>query len=657
MNARLTKCAHAVFSKLSAAASAIACGVALSTAATAASEVLPQPTPLPPPIPAPVDVPYPAVIHLSVDATDVAHRIIRVHETIPVQKTGDVILLYPQWLPGHHSPGGPLRDFAGLEIKAKGHVLAWRRDPVEMYAFHVDVGANTRELDITFQYLSPTNPSQGRIVMTPTILDLQWNAIALYPAGYFSRDIKIAPSLKLPAGWKLATALSTRSMSRRGVSFQEVPFDTLIDSPVMAGRYYRKINLNPDGTSPVRLNIVADRPEFMVATPDQISRHRALIEQADKLFGARHFDHYDFLLALSKPLGRVGLEHHRSTEIVSRRGYFRDWNRLSAIHESVAHEYVHSWNGKFRRPADLWTANFNAPMRNSLLWMYEGQTQYWGMVLTARSGLIPKTVVLDNIAYTAAIYSAMAGRLWRPLADTVNDPIVASRRPIPWRSWQRSEDYYNEGKLIWLDADTLIRKRSNGARSLDDFAKAFFGQRDGSYAEMTYTFDDIVAALDHVEHYNWQQFLRDRIDKVTPKAPLDGLARGGYKLIFVDKPTDYWKSNEARRAIADLSFSLGIVVYKDATLQAVHWNSPAFRAGLTVGMKLLAVDGHAYSPNVLCNAVMRAEGSSKPITLLIKSDDRYRTIKVHYDDGLRYPHLERIGTAPALLDAILTPRR
>ena len=301
--------------------------------------------------------------------------------------------------------------------------------------------------------------------------------------------------------------------------------------------------------------------------------------------------------------------------------------------------------------------NFNTPMRNSLLWMYEGQTQYWRMVLTARSGLIPKSVELDNIAYTAATYSAEAGRLWRPLADTVNDPIIASRRPIPWRSWQRSEDYYNEGKLIWLDVDTLIRQRSNGARSLDDFAKAFFGVRDGSYTKMTYTFDDIVATLDRVEHYNWQQFLRDRIDKITPKAPLDGLIPGGYKLAFVDKPTDYWKSNEARRAITDLSFSLGIIVYKDATLQAVHWNSPAFQAGLVVGMALIAVDGHAYSPNVLRNAVTRAKGGSKPITLLVKSNDQYRTIKVHYGGGLRYPHLERVGTAPGLLDAILAPRR
>jgi len=636
---------------------ALASALVLAGAAQAQPSPGPQPLAPQPPIAPARDAAYPGVIQLDVDATDLDRRILKVRETIPVAAGAPVTLLFPKWLPGHHSPNGPLNDFAGLVVRAGGQVVPWRRDPVEVFAFHVDPPAGTTSLEVEFQFLSPTARDQGRIVMTPEMLNLQWNEVLLYPAGYFTRRIAIQPSVRLPAGWKFASALDGAARAGDEVRFARTDVATLVDSPIFAGRWFRQIDLDPKGRSPVRLNIVADSPEDLEASDAQVALHRAMVVQADRLFGARHYDHYDFLLALTDRMGGIGLEHHRSSENGTTPAYFTDWSKGAPSRDLLPHEYTHSWNGKFRRPADLWTPDYDAPMRNSLLWVYEGQTQYWGQVLAARSGLWTKQQALDALAATAALYGSRPGRSWRPVEDTTNDPIINARRPIPWVSWQRSEDYYSEGQLVWLDADTLIREKSGGRRSLDDFARAFFGMDDGSWTPLTYTFDDVVAALNKVQPYDWASFLRARIVDVAPKPPLDGLARAGWKLVFTDTPTAYWSDNEARRHAIDLSYSLGLAIGGGGAIDGVVWDSPAFEAGLTLGGKIVAVNETAFAPDRLKQAVKDATTAKAPIQLLVQTGDRYHTVAIDYHQGLRYPFLERIPGTPDRLSEILAPRK
>jgi predicted metalloprotease with PDZ domain len=614
----------------------------------------PSPLPMPPAIPAPADIPYPGTIRLAVDATDTRRGIFQVHETIPVTQAGPLTLLFPKWLPGNHGPTGPIDKLAGLVIRAGAASIAWSRDPVDVYAFHIDVPKGVGTVDVSFQFLSPVEGREGRVLMTPDMLSLEWNTVVLYPAGYFSRRIMVEPSAKFPSGWKVATALETANVSGASVTFKPVPFNTLVDSPLIAGRYFTRIDLDP-GHTQVHLDIVADDPDDLAATPAEIQIHRNLVQQAYRAFGSHHYDHYDFLFSLSDTLGGIGLEHHRSSEDGTTSKYFAEWDSRASSRSLLSHEFTHSWNGKFRRPADLWTPNFNVPMRDSLLWVYEGQTQYWGEVLAARSGLWSKQQALDAFAGDAASMDVRLGRQWRPLEDTTADPITSMRRPIAWRTWQRSEDYYVEGALIWLDVDTLIRQRSGGKKSLDDFARAFFGINDGSYVTATYTFDDIVRGLNAVMPYDWKTFLQARVEQIAP-APLNGLKQGGYKLVFTDTPSDYFKSNEKNRKSTDLGYSIGLVLDSKGAVTDVAWDSAAFNAGVTVGAELVAVNGTAFSGDALKKAVRDAAKSPSPIQLLVKRGDQYRTLAINYRGGLRYPHLERIPGTPALLDNVLAPR-
>jgi predicted metalloprotease with PDZ domain len=488
-------------------------------------------------------------------------------------------------------------------------------------------------------------------------MSLQWINLALYPAGHFTRRIQIEPSVRFPEGFTPFSALEPAGTEGGVAHYKPVDFSTLADSPMIAGRYARQIDLDPGGPAPVHLDVIADRPSLLEATPDEIEKHRSLVQQAYKLYGSHHYNHYDFLFSLSDRMGGNGLEHHRSSEDGTIPGYFTDWSKTPAVRDLLAHEYTHSWNGKFRRPADLWTPNFNVPMRGSLLWVYEGQTQYWGFVLAGRSGLLSKQDALDALAATAATYAYRVGREWRPVEDTTNDPIIAARRPQPWLSFQRSEDYYSEGQLVWLDADTLIRQKSGGKRSLDDFARTFFGIDNGSWTTVTYTFDDVVAALNKVEPYDWAGFLNARINRIAPRPPLDGLARGGWRLVYTATPTDYFRSAEARRHSTDLTYSIGLVLGRDADITQVQWGGPAFKAGLAVGAKVLAVNGIAYDADRLKEAITEAKNGGGPLSLLVKSGDHFRTAEIDYHGGLRYPRLERIEGAPDLLSAIYTPRK
>ena len=631
----------------------------LAVAAQAGQSAGPSATAPVTPIPAPKDRAYPGEIRLSVDASDTGRRIVHVHETV----TGigaDTALLYPKWLPGKHSPEGPIDRLAGIKISAQGAPVAWTRDPVEIYAFHVHAAPGVKAVDIDFDYLSPTSSKVGVEEISRDLLMLQWNALLLYPAGYFARQIPVEVNLKLPSGWQFGTALEATGTGGDATAFRRTSLETLIDSPVYAGRYGQRLDLDPGAAVPVHLNLFADRPELLDVKPEALAAHRALVQQSYKLFGSHHFSHYDFLFSLSDQIQQHGLEHHQSCELGSDPESFTEWEKTAYGRDLLPHEFTHSWNGKFRRPADLWTPSYDVPMQNSLLWVYEGQTEYWGNVLAARSGLRTRQQSLDQFAELAAYYDNQAGRKWRAVEDTTNDEIINPRRPLSWGDWQRYEEYYDEGALIWLEVDTLIRERSNGKRSLDDFARAFFGINDGRFTPVTYTFYDVIKALNAVEPYDWAGYLHERVDGVDRAVPLDGLRRGGYRLVYTDKPSDYQAATDTQRKRTDLVYSIGIQIDesdKGGEISEVLWDSPAFRARLTEGAQILAINGIAYDAGVLEDAVRASQSGNSPVELIVKTGDRYAVVAIDYHGGLRYPHLERDPSVSARLDDILSPRQ
>ncbi len=609
-----------------------------------------------PQIPTPADTPFPGTISIEVDATDVARGVFQVREVIPVAGPGPLVLLYPEWLPGNHAPRGTIDKLAGLQIKAGERVLPWRRGPVNVYAFHVDVPAGAASIEVAFQHVSPTQTAQGRVVMAPAMLNLQWNTVTLYPAGHAARRIAFAPKVKLPEGWRYATALRASAADGATVSFGPVDLDTLVDSPMFAGRHFREIDLAPGAAVPFKLNIVADRADQLAATDAHIALHRNLVREAYRVYGPGRFDRYDFLQALSDTLGGIGLEHLRSSENANGAGYYIDWDTQMPGRALLAHELTHSWNGKYRRGADILTPNFDVPMQNSLLWVYEGQTQYYGNVLTARAGLWTQEEALGQLALVAATYDNRVGRAWRPLADTTNEPIISARRPAPWRSWQRPEDYYSEGALIWLDVDTLIRERTQGRRSLDDFTRAFFASETPALTAKPYTFEDVVATLNAVTPYDWAVFLRARLDTAGGKAPLDGLTRGGWRLVYGEERTPFQKADEKRSKNASFFYSLGFVIGEGDKITEVLWDSPAFNEGLTVGTDIRAVNGAKYDADGLRRAITAGRDGA-PIVLIVSNGDRWRTVLFDYRAGLRYPRLERIPGAPNRLGDIFKAAR
>ncbi|MET4729681.1 putative metalloprotease with PDZ domain [Lysobacter enzymogenes] len=603
----------------------------------------------------PQDRPYPGTLQLDVDASDIARRVLRARQRLPVQ-AGPLTLLFPQWIQGNHSPTGPIDKLAGLRVRGNGQAIAWTRDPLDVYAFKLDVPQGVSELEVEFDMLTPTASGQGRVVMTADLLNVQWNQVALYPAGYYARGIQVAPSLKLPPGWQAGTALELDARQGDTLRFRPVPLNTLLDSPVFAGRHYKQIDLAPGAKIPVRLNLVADAAKYLEAKPEQLKPHRDLVTQAVKLFGSQPYDHYDFLLSLSGQMSGIGLEHHRSSENGVDTDYFTGWDGSSTLgRDLLAHEYTHAWNGKFRRPAGLVAGNFNQPLRDSLLWVYEGQTQYWGFVLAARSGLWKPEFARDALALVAARYAEdRAGLSWRSIQDTTLDPVIAMRRSKSYSSWQLSEDYYSGGQLVWLAVDAKLRALSGEKRSLDDFARAFFHGADGDYEVKPYEFEDVVAALDKVAPFDWAGFLRERLDART--APLDGLAASGWKLSFADTPSEAGKFAESDRKNTDLTYSLGLTLSNDNTVGAVRWDGPAFNAGIAPGSALIAINGYSASGERLKDAVGANKDGKQPIELIVRNGEVVRSVRIDYRGGLRYPRLERIDGAPDRLSKIFAPK-
>lgn len=607
-------------------------------------------------VPAPQDIPFNGTLKINVDATDIAHRIFRVHETVPAQ-AGPLTLLYPQWLPGNHSPTGAIDKLAGLVVKANGKVIPWKRDPLNVYAFHVDVPQGANEVQVEFQFLSAQDARQGRVVMTPEMLNLQWNSVSVYPAGYVARQIKAETSVTFPAGWQYGSALEMASRNGDTVTFKPIDYDDLVDSPIYAGKYFKRVDLDPGAKTPVFLNIVADDAKYLEIKPEQLKVHQNLVQQMYKLYGAHHYDHYDFLFSLSDKMSGNGLEHHRSSENGVGTGYFTEWDKSMTMRDLLSHEFNHSWDGKYRRGADLSTPNFNVPMQDSLLWVYEGQTQFWGYVMAARSGLWKQDQAMDMLANVAATYDRGRPGLqqWRNIQDTTNDPIIAMRRPLPYRNYQMSEDYYSGGQMIWLDVDGKLRDLTSDKRSIDDFAKAFFGVKNGEWDVNTYTFEDVVKTLNDIAPYDWTTYLRERLDGHGPI--IGGFEANGWKLVYNDKPSEVAKAVETRAGGANLTYSLGVSMGKAGDIVDVLWDGPAFKSGLSPGMKVIAVNGKEYSSDAIKDAVTAAaKDKNQPVELLVKNFDEYKTLRVDYHDGLKYPHLERIEGKADRLSELLKAR-
>ncbi|WP_108472072.1 M61 family metallopeptidase [Rhodanobacter thiooxydans] len=607
-------------------------------------------------VPAPQDVPYQGTLKVTVDATDVVHRIFRVHETLPVA-AGPLTLLYPQWIPGNHSPTGPIDKMAGLVVKANGQVLPWTRDPLNVYAFHLDVPQGVSSVEVTFQFLSPQDRNQGRVVMTPEMLNLQWNAVTIYPAGHFARQINTEASVKLPAGWQAGTALEVASKDGDTIHFKPINYNDLVDSPIYAGKYFKRIDLDPGAKAPVHMNIVADDAKYLEIKPEQIKPFRELVQQMYKMYGAHHYDHYDFLVSLSDKMSGNGLEHHRSSEDGTSADFFTEWKKNALGRDLFSHEFNHSWDGKYRRGADLATPNFNEPMSDTLLWVYEGQTQFWGQVMAARSGLWDAEQAHDMWAFTAATYDKGRPGLasFRNVQDTTNDPVIAQRAPLPYRNYQASEDYYSAGQMIWLDVDGKLRELSGGKKSIDDFGKAFFGMENGKWDVNTYVFEDVVKTLNDIAPYDWAKYLRTRLDGHGPLT--GGIESHGWKLVYTDKPSEAVKAIEARRHSADLTYSLGLSIGKAGAIGDVLWDGPAFKAGISPGMTVIAVNGHDYDADALKDAVTAAaKDKNQPVELLVKNFNEYKTVRIDYHDGLKYPHLVRDTSKPDTLGALLKAR-
>ncbi|WP_374420093.1 M61 family metallopeptidase [Novosphingobium arvoryzae] len=630
--------------------------LATSTASIAATLSAPAAVPIVATVPDAVDTPYPGgTMQLDIDASDTVRGVYRVTQTIPVAPgTTRLTLLLPEWLPGNHAPRGPMAELVDLSFTAGGQKLEWKRDRVELHAFHVTVPAGAKDVVARFIHTSPLQSSEGRITMTQEMLNLQWEKMSLYPAGHYVRQIKVKPSVTLPQGWTAAVALDGQSAEGNRLSWAETNYEVLVDSPIFAGKHFRKWDLGQN----VTLNVVADKPEQLAAKPEHIELHRNLVTEARLAFGANHFDRYEFLLALTDRMGGIGLEHHRSSENQLEPDAFLEWDKNEYDRNLLPHEYAHSWAGKFRRPARLWTPDYRQPMQGDLLWTYEGQDQFWGLVLAARSGLQGKDMVLGMLAGWAGNFSEQPGRRWRSVEDTGFDPVFGNRKAKPYASLARNEDYYTEGALVWLEADQIIRAGTGGKKSIDDFAKLFFGMRDGDWGQLTFEVDEIVTKLGQVYPYDWATFIDTRLNQPGQPAPVGGIEKGGYKLVWKEEPNPFDKARMAEAKNLPLAWSLGVSIDKDARVTSTQWDSPAFNAGVVTGSRVLAVNGIAYTADELKKAITAAK-DGRGVELLFQRGDKFQTVKIDYHGGLRYPWLERAapGTAPTGLDLLLMPKR
>jgi predicted metalloprotease with PDZ domain len=594
---------------------------------------------------------------VEVDARDAPRGIEHVHLTMPV-KPGNLTLLYPKWLPGEHAPNGPIGGMSGLKFTSAGKILVWQRDAVDMYAFHLTIPAGSSSLEASFDVLAEHDarePNATRLA-TDAVAIILWNQLLLYPAGVQSDDLQVSARLRLPTGWSFGTSLPKTGGSGDTIEFGQSSLTTLIDSPVLAGRYFRTVELG--GTPAVYLHLAADSTAALAIPDTTTAQMRKLVQEATALFGATHYNEYHFLLSLSDQIDYEGIEHHQSSDnrAAERSLIDADLRRSSDAETLLPHEYTHSWNGKYRRPIGLATGNYDSPMRGELLWVYEGLTEYIGMVLSARSGLASVADARDSWADTAAWAETVKGREWRPLADTaISGPIIYNQSP-DWRARTRGSDFYSESALLWLEADTLIRTKSGGAKSLDDFCKIFHGAPSTSPKVVPYDFNDVVKALNSVMPYDWRGFWTERLGRTRAAAPLEGIKASGWRLSFDAEPTAEQKGVEAMQKKTILQYSLGFDLKDDgAVITNIVPGSPADLAGIAPGSHLIAVDGRKYSKEVLQDVLNAGGSDARVIKLLIAKDDMFSTVDVRYAGKSRYPRLERDASTPDLLSVILAP--
>jgi predicted metalloprotease with PDZ domain len=596
---------------------------------------------------------------IDVDMRDATKYIFHAKLSLPV-KPGPMTLVYPKWIPGDHSPVGPILDLTGLKMSAGGKEVAWKRDDVDMFAFHTEIPGGADRLEIKLDYLSPAEATGSREhpAATAQLAVLNWYLVMLYPQGPKSDDLTYVASLRLPAGWKYGTALPVSKEAAGEIEFAPASLTTVMDSPVIAGAYFKDIDLSPGQKPQHTLHIAADGPAALEASAAEIQHLRQLIAEELALFGVRHYRRYDFLLAVSDRMPPDGVEHHESSDNRTPEALFLDPDVRETQMDLLAHEYAHSWNGKYRRPVGLATPDYQTPMKGELLWVYEGLTQYYGQILSARAGFWTPDRFREQLAATAAYLNDRPGRTWRDLQDTAIAAQLLYSSPPAGASWRRGVDYYDEGTLIWLEADTIIRRESKGKKSLDDFCRRFFGGENTGPKLVTYTFEDVVAGMNEVAAYDWRSFFEERLKSHGPGAPLKGIENSGWKLAFNETMNEHQRAEEAADFLVDVQFSLGFQVHAPGgpdggQILDVIPGSPAERAGLAPGMQLVAVDERKWSPDLLRDAIRRAKESKEPIELLAENGDYFRTYRIDYHGGERYPHLDVIAGQPDVLTEIV----
>jgi predicted metalloprotease with PDZ domain len=595
-------------------------------------------------------------IRISVDASEASRRLLHAALQFPV-KPGPMSLLYPKWIPGEHGPTGPIGDLAGVRMTAGGQPVAWRRDDIDIYEFHVDVPQGVSTLDVALDFISPPEAAglSSGASTTSQLAIVSWNQLLLYPKVAAADQLQYKATLKVPGGWHYGTALPVEHENGGEIVFESSSLATLIDSPVQTGVNFRTVDLSPGDSVPHYLHIAADSERATRISDGEIKHYRNLVDETNLLFGAHHYRDYHFLLTLSDYVAHFGLEHHESSDDrVDEETLVNDEARKVNA-DLLPHEFVHSWNGKYRRPAGLATLDYSTPMRGELLWVYEGLTEYLGEILTPRSGLWRTQDFLDSLARDAAALDHEAGRRWRSLEDTaVAAQVLYDARP-DYADFRRGTDFYEEGTLIWLDVDVTLRTLSKGRKSIEDFCRAFEGPPSTGPEVRPYTFDDVVRTLNSVQAFDWASFLNRRIESTAAQAPLNGIVNGGYKLVYTDERSDFWRAKEYTSREADLSYSLGLTVRDNGDVLDVHMDTPAFKAGLTPATRIIAVNARQFSTMVLDHAVADAVKSTAPILLLIRDGEYYKTLSLDYHDGEKFPHLVRDKSKPDLISDIVRP--
>jgi predicted metalloprotease with PDZ domain len=592
-------------------------------------------------------------IRLTVDATHAPERHYQVRMIMPAAP-GPLTLYYPKWIQGVHAPVGPINNFTGLKISADGKTIPWKRDQLDVFTFHLGVPSGVQELEISFDYLEPG--SDGGSV-TDKLLVLNWFQVLLYPAGGPASQVFFKPTLQLPAGWKFGTALAVESQSGSEITFQGVALDRLLDSPVVAGEYYRAIDLTPPG-EPIHheIDIVADSEAALAMSPEIQKGLTNLVAESGKIFGARHYRKYHFLLTLSDHTPHFGVEHHESNDSRLPERVFLSPNAAVDVGGLLAHEFSHSWSGKFRRPKDISPPDFQTPLQTSMLWVYEGNTSYLGDVLAARSGLWKPEDYRQALAgYSASLGPGRPGRTWRPLVDTataVAGTFSGGPSAAGWQNWRRGLDYYEEGELLWLEAEAIIREQSHGQKSLEDFFHVFYGGPNNGPELKPYTFDELTQLLNQVVKYDWAGFWNERLNSTSAEAPVGGITASGWKLAFTPEPL---LGGRISRGISDSTFSIGLNLNKDGLVTDSIFRGLAYKAGIAPGMKIAGVNGRVFTPEILDDAIKASNRNSRPIELLVVANDYYKICSIDYHDGVRFPHLIRIAEKSDYLESLLKP--